>query len=453
MAGQCDRIEAILTRRIGLDPAAVGSALIPRAVRIRMNELGLNDLDSYTSLISSSESELQALIEEVVVPESWFFRDEVPFRHFQDHVRASWVANPARSPLRVMSIPCAGGEEPYSIVIALREIGLDARRYQVNAIDVSTRRLEVARRGVFSSNAFRGSDFSFRDRYFRRHPEGFEIDPSLRAQIRFRLGSILDPGLLSGESVFDVIFCRNLLIYLDEPSRVQVMSVLDRLLVTEGLLIIGHADRLNLSAIDPAFTEAGDRRAFTYRKTTGPSPTGAVAAPSVQTLTYQAPQLPSPRSRMQLTSEPTQSPGRVIASQVPEETRSGPGYRSDHTPGPQSSSHLRPGSEVAASGSLLDRASELANLGRHHEAVALCEQHVRQQGPSAPAYYLMGVIHQSLGNRSRGETCFQKAIYLDPGHDEALLALALSAERRGDATAAAGFHRRAERAMLRKGVR
>jgi chemotaxis protein methyltransferase WspC len=108
---------------------------------------------------------------------------------------------------------------------------------------------------------------------------------------------------------------------------------------------------------------------------------------------------------------------------------------------------------MAASGSLLDRASELANLGYHDEAVALCEQLVRQQGPSAAAYYLMGVIHQSVGNHMRGEECLQKAVYLDPGHDEALLTLALSAERRGDATAASSFRRRAERAILRKGMR
>jgi chemotaxis protein methyltransferase WspC len=333
------------------------------------------------------------------------------------------------------------------------EIGLNARRYQVHAIDVSMRRLEVARRGIFSSNAFRGSALSFRDRYFQSHPEGFEIDPSLRTRVRFLQGSILDPGLLSGEPVFDVLFCRNLLIYLDEPSRVRVMMVLDRLLAVEGLLIIGHADRLNLSAIDPAFTQAGDHRAFTYRKTTSPSSPGQVIVPSVQTLTWQAPQLPSPRPRKLLTWQPPQSPERVTTSQVPEDARTGPAYRSSQDLGSQSPSQLQPGSAVEASGSLLDRASELANLGRHDEAVALCEQVVRQEGPSAPAYYLMGVIHQSVGNRTRGEKCFQKAVYLDPGNDEALLALALSAERRGDVTAAAGFRRRAERAIFRKGVR
>ena len=250
-----------------------------------------------------------------------------------------------------------------------------------------------------------------------------------------------------------MLFCRNLLIYLDEPSRVQVMTVLDRLLAAEGLLIIGHADRLNLSAIDPGFTQAGDRRAFTYRKTTAPSPPVPVTAQSAQTLSWQAPQLPAPRPRKLLTWQPPQSPERTTTSQVPEDARSGPDYRPSQGLGSQSPSRLRPESEVVASGSLLDRASELANLGRHDEAVALCEQFVRQQGPSAPAYYLMGVIHQSVGNRTKGEVCFHKALYLDPGHDEALLALALSAERRGDAAAATGFRRRAARAILRKGVR
>ena len=86
---------------------------------------------------------------------------------------------------------------------------------------------------------------------------------------------------------------------------------------------------------------------------------------------------------------------------------------------------------------------------RHGEAIAVCEQVTRLRGPSAAAYYLMGVIYQATANGQRAEECFHKAVYLDPGHDEALLALALIAERRGDAAAAAGFRRRAKRAELR----
>ena len=131
-------IEAMLADRTGLDPGAVGSSLIPRAVRLRMIELGLRTTGEYASLVRGSDAELQALIEEVVIPESWFFRDELPFRFLQEHVRRTWVGERARSPLRILSVPCAGGEEPYSIVIALFQIGLSARQFRVDAVDIST---------------------------------------------------------------------------------------------------------------------------------------------------------------------------------------------------------------------------------------------------------------------------------------------------------------------------
>ena len=121
----------------------------------------------------------------------------------------------------------------------------------------------------------------------------------------------------------------------------------------------------------------------------------------------------------------------------------------------QENPKLQSESERKDRDSLLDEASKLANGGRHDEAIAVCEQVMRLQGPTSAAYYLMGVINQAAGKGQRAEECFHKAVYLDPGHDEALLALALIAERRGDAAAAAGFRRRAERAELkaRKGAR
>ena len=87
--------------------------------------------------------------------------------------------------------------------------------------------------------------------------------------------------------------------------------------------------------------------------------------------------------------------------------------------------------------SLLNQAAELANLGRFQEAVVVCERHIQQKSPTASAYYLLGMIHQATGERSKAEDCFKKTVYLDPRHDEALLALALLAERQGDHETAA----------------
>ena len=419
MSGQWRVIEAMISERIGLDPESVGSNLIPRGVRLRMGELGLESLDDYVSRLADSTMELQDLIEEVVIPESWFFRDEAPFSFFQEHVRAGWLASPERGPLRVLSIPCAGGEEPYSIVIALIDVGLGFERFRVDAVDVSLRRLEIARRGVFSENAFRRSNLDFRNRYFQVHPQGFAIDPPIRAGVRFVQGSILDPKLLAGEAPYDVVFCRNLLIYMDQAARVRVMETLDRLLATDGRLVIGHADRVDPSGSTQGFGPIGEPRA------------------------------------------PWTSKSATHSSDQPQAVRSGPasppaGTKTAHDPDrPRSSGDHQSvvGPDETSSTSLLVRAAEMANMKRHDEAIAACEQHMRAQGRSAEAYYLMGVIHQSQGNRSQGEECFHKAVYLDPGHDEALLALALSAERRGDAAAATVFRRRAERAALKKGAR
>ena len=102
------------------------------------------------------------MIEEVVVPESWFFRDERPFRWLADHVRARWITSPGRPPLHALSLPCAGGQEPYSIAITLRDAGLPAARFRIDAVDVSARLLEVVRRGVYSANSFRSPRFAAR---------------------------------------------------------------------------------------------------------------------------------------------------------------------------------------------------------------------------------------------------------------------------------------------------
>src|SRR5262249_51492809 len=80
----------------------------------------------------------------------------------------------------------------------------------------------------------------------------------------------------------------------------------------------------------------------------------------------------------------------------------------------------------------LDTAARLADQGRHGEAADLCESEIRASGPSAPALFLLGVVRQALGERAQAERCFEKAVYLDPGHEEALLALSAAARRRGD---------------------
>jgi chemotaxis protein methyltransferase WspC len=427
MAAFMVAIEGLLASRLGLDPVSVGRKQIERAVQQRIQELGLADVVTYERWVRDSESELQALIEEVVVSESWFFRDERPFEYFREYVRERWLDDPLRRQLRVLSLGCAGGEEPYSVAMALRELGLTARRFHIDAVDISARRLAIARRGVYSANAFRSSDLGYRSRHFREHPQGFELDSSIRAAVTFHQASVLDLRLVEELSPYDAIFCRNLLIYLEASARQRVMDSIDRLMAADGLLVIGHADRLDSFGAKPKFSAITEPGHFAYCRTAHGAPRSTRS-------------LVEPRSPVELIT----SGGTVGAapSLVPAAV------------GVCAARPVQPNAAVNAAPEfieppLLDQAAELANKGRFAEAVAACEQHLKSEGLSSSAYYLMGMICQAAGNRQRAEDCFHKTVYLDPAHDEALLALALLAERRGENAAAAGFRRRAERLVTR----
>jgi len=432
MTGEASGIEQLLASRIGLDPVSVGTQLLWRAVRRRMRELALDDLTAYEHRLRSSEQELEALIEEVVVAESWFFRDERPFLWLRDHVRAGWLNDPVRPPLRVLSLACAGGEEPYSIAMVLSDLGLPTRRFLIDALDISAQRLAIARRAVYSPNAFRGPEHNYRARYFCEQPEGYELASAIRAKVRFLQANVLDPRLLEGTPPYDVLFCRNLLIYLSAPARACVMTAIDRLLAADGVLVIGHADRLNWAGAEARFTAVADPGCFAYRRTAG----GNAGLPRLQ--------LDPPRAVRSLVA-PSAAPTSAVV------TRDLLGTATI-APEPVSAASAGVSLIPESDPPLLDRAAELANQGRFDLAVAICERHLRYKGLTAATYYLMGMICQAAGDRRRAEDCFHKTVYLDPRHDEALLALALLAERRGDDSAAAGFRRRAERtvSMTRK---
>jgi chemotaxis protein methyltransferase WspC len=421
------RVKELLADAIGLDPAAVGPGLIRAAVEERAAALGRSDLKSYVDGLAESEHELQALIERVVVPESWFFRDEQPFTFLRKLARSGWLRDPESPPFRALSIPCARGEEPYSIAIALLETGLPADRITVDAVDVSENALQWARRGIYGPGAFRGKTLAFRNRYFRPIGENFELDRAVRRSVRFLQGNLLDPALLRDEPPYDVIFFRNLLIYLDAASRARAIETIERLLAPSGILFAGHAE--SLGVLTNRFVPTDEPGSFTYQRNRDdrrPSAQQAPPTPSVRPATPPAPREPHRASPKR--SAPT--------------ARVHPAVPAKHAPAP-------PG--VSPASPLLERAAELANERRFDDAIRLCEQANRETGPSARSFFLLGTIHQAAGDSELAESCLLKATYLDGQHDEALLALALLAQRRGDLKSAAGYRRRAERAARREG--
>ena len=418
----------VLAERIGLDPSSVGVALIARGVHNRMAALGLRTVAEYDRALVERPEEAQALVEEEVVPESWFFRDDRPFVVLTDFAGRGWLNDPSRPPLSALSIPCASGEEPYSIAITLLEAGLAAERFRVDAVDVSARSMSRAIAGVYSPNAFRGIGSPARSGYFREQGGAFTVESVARASVRFHLGNLLDPSLFADRPPFDVVFCRNLLIYLDDEAKGRAFATLARLVAEGGLLFLGHADRLEGPTSAP-FEPTGEKGAFAYLK--GGAKTAKAPAST-----------PARRA----------SPSTPASAAVPPKIagKPAPAARPAATI-PGTAREPKVGGAAETTALTLERASILADSGRYAEATALVEGSIRAGGAGAGAYFLLGLIAQSSGDRGRAEAHFIKAIYLDPRHDEALLALALLARRKGDIAGEAAYRRRADRVLARKG--
>lgn len=429
-AAAASSAEDLLQRWIGLDPSTIGSAAIQRAVRARMKALGIEDAAAFADRAGQDAAERDRLVEEVVVGESWFFRDRQVF-DFVRRFAGTLAALPGHVPVRILSAPCAAGEEPYSVAMDLLDAGLAPSQFVIDAIDVSHVSLARARQALYSANAFRNADLSFRDRWFRCEQGGSALDESVRRCVHFAWGNLLEESFVvealhSGRGPYDIIFCRNLLIYLTPAARARVEHALSRLLKPDGLLVLGAAEPPIMKG---DWIPAADSSIFALRR--------GVRAPGAA-----SPAATPRRTDGGATKRPWRSDGPP--GDEPPPLRHQLGKQTDRVPAAPAEPPPDSLDDV------LLEAGRLANARRFSDALSFCEEQGKRLGPSPALFFLMGMLHQSAGDLDRAEGCFHKTLYLDASHEEALLALALLASQRGDTAMAAKYRQSAARALARK---
>lgn len=403
-----------LQERIGLDVESVGAPMVERALRQRCAAVQADGLDHYWSRLQQSASEQQALIEAVIVPETWFFRYPESFTALVGlaHKRLAELAG-LRS-LRILSLPCSTGEEPYSIAMALLEGGLDPAAFRVDAMDISPSSIARAKQAIYGRNSFRGSELAFRDRHFSETNEGHQLDERVRRQVDLQVGNVLDPALKSQQGLYDFVFCRNLLIYFDVPTQRRVFEVLKHLTHAQGVLFIGPAEGSLLARL--GMRPLGIAQSFAYVRQEAPAPT---PAPVAQVAPINRPpsmpsQAPRPASRPVRLSRPLSSPLR-------------------------SPSHAQGESELLAT------IARQANAGESAQARASCQRYLQQFAPTAQVFYWLGLLSDTEGDSQEAISQYRKALYLEPQHAEALMHLAALLASQGDEAGARRMQERAAR--------
>ncbi len=416
-----DEFSALLKRRMGLDSGSIGKAAVERAVRRRMGMAGVADEQDYLWQVQVSTAEMQQLIEAVIVPETWFFRypESQAAMAALARERLNGAAAQGRV-LRVLSVPCSSGEEPYSIAMAMLDAGVPAERFQIDAFDISVRMVEFARRALYGRNSFRGDDLGYRDRYFSETADGHQLAAHVAAQVRFQPGNLFDPDLLAGAAPYDFVFCRNLLIYFDAATQARAVQVLRSFTREDGVLFVGPAETTLLTGRRlPAVPMA---RSFAFLAKPLPPPAAPAAPPAARPLVH------------------SWTPPRRPLAQAP-----AAGLPVPHAPAPAA-----PAGQGGAQDSLRHIAA-LADQGLVQDAMAQCRAHIDRHGASAEALYLQGLLQDAAGDARQAQAAYRKALYLDPTHREALLHLAALVASDGDHEAARRLQARAARGEAQRG--
>jgi chemotaxis protein methyltransferase CheR len=222
---------------------------VERRVQERIRATGSEGFRDYFSLMRFEQAgqELQHLVNAMTVNETYFFREDYQFAALTSGV-LPYLANLRQRPIRIWSLPCSTGEEPYSIAIAILEDWADADGHdiEIHASDIDSEVLEQARAGIYGERALHRLPAQLRARYFAPLADRrFRVHEGIRSSIDFSRVNVVDPRSMARYRGMDVVFCRNMLIYFDDISRRQTVEAIYESLAPGGFVFLGHSESMS----------------------------------------------------------------------------------------------------------------------------------------------------------------------------------------------------------------
>lgn len=444
------RFREIISRRLGLqfDDGKLG--FLSDVLCRRLDAGGRREADYLAELDRGPTGpELDGLAPELTVPETYFFRNIDQFRAFSERVVPERMeARGAARVLRVLSAGCATGEEPYTVAIALRELGLDPSwTASIQAVDVNPAVLERARRGVFTAWALRETPPALQARWFRQRGRELHLDETIRDQVRFSQRNLADEDPeLWAPGRYDVVLCRNVLMYLVPSAAQAIVARIARSLAPGGFLFMGHAETLR--GVSQDFHLCHTHDTFYYRRKRDdeaaaadahdpaprPDDAGAAriepadlvagswveaigrAADRIRSLSdeHRAPPAPRPAERrwdlgspLELLRQERYGEALDLIGAMPPESSRDPDV-------------------------LLLEAVLLAHSGQLARSERVCQALLELDELNAGAHYVLALCREGRGDRDGAAHHDQIATYLDPGFAMPRLHLGLLSRRAGD---------------------
>ncbi len=365
----------------------------------RMRLLGLNTLTQYVERLNLDPREAQILHQHVAPPETWLFRYIAAF----DVLREAILKSDHSKVIHVASLGCATGSEPFSIAATALSCGLTKDQFQILALDYSDDHLDITRTGRASALAQRTPIPKWANDFFHPTTQGqLQLDPRGLAMITTVRA---DLATWQPARTYDFVFCRNVAIYLNSPTKKRLGRLLGEMTKPNGLVFLGHADSLSLEDTDLKRNEIDHAFVF-FKAKKIPQPSTPVWGTSSQ------PQSIAVKST--ITNSATRSPAIVMAPPI----------------------------------DLFTQAQIAADSGNLAAAEKALLAHLAIKPTDSQAHVLFGCIQMAQNKVAEAERSFTKVVYLEPLNSLALLSLAAISDLRGDAKSAERFRDRAARTVV-----
>lgn len=407
------RFRTVLSGRLGLHFDERQLPWLGAVLRQRLH--GRAEADYLQALEQAPTlAELDALAAEVTVGETFFFRNVEKFDALRRTVLPALMKTRRdQRRLRVLSAGCSSGEEAYSLVISLQTLGLELQSWdwQIQAFDINPAALAQADAGRYGAWSLRATSEVTRRHWFHQRGGQFELAPALRRKVSFEQRNIcVDDAEFWRPGAFDVVFCRNMLMYLEPQAQRAAVARIASALAPDGYLFIGDAE--SLRGLSDAFELRQSEGSFYYQRAGQPLPD---TSPVVRPLQVAPPpavaQLPAGRDRLfELLRQERHVEALSLASSL---------------------GNAEPDNAEL----LLVQALLLSQQGRVEEAQQACERLLLlQAGPAltAAGHYVAALCRESLGDAAGAEQRYGQSARLDPSFAMPVLRLGLLARRRGD---------------------
>jgi chemotaxis protein methyltransferase CheR len=263
------RLCEFLYRRTGMIFTEAKRYYVERRINDRMTATGSGSFASYFARLRGDlDGEVEQFVNALTVNETYFYREDHQLRCLTSDLLARRIAvKPRGQPVRIWSVPCSTGEEPYSIAMWMLEnwAEVDAWDVEIVGSDIDTKVLEAARQGYYGRRALMRLTPALIEKYFEPAGEGrWRILQDLRDSVRFSTANVVEAADTASHGRFDVIFCRNMLIYFDDASRRLAAENLYESLLPGGYICLGHTE--SMSRISPLFEVSRHQDAIVYQR-------------------------------------------------------------------------------------------------------------------------------------------------------------------------------------------